>query len=68
MARPAKGYRFIQQPPRADMKRKSPDSAPRLYEYLVDQGFVEPVNTVRRTNKREDRRRQNARSIRRKRR
>jgi len=38
-------YRFIDAPPRKDMKRKSPDSAPRLYEWLVSEGYVEPVNT-----------------------
>jgi len=38
-------YRFIDAPPRKDMKRKSPDSAPRLYEWLVSEGYVEPVNS-----------------------
>lgn len=38
-------YRFIDAPPRKDMKRKSPDSAPRLYEWLVGEGYVEPVNS-----------------------
>jgi hypothetical protein len=49
--RPKGGYRFIDQPPSADMKKKSPESAPRLYEWLVDGGFVEPVNTVSRRNR-----------------
>lgn len=48
VGRPRGGYRFIDQPPSQDMKKKSPESAPRLYAWLVDGGFVEPVNTVSR--------------------
>lgn len=56
--RRAGAYQFIEAPPRKDMKRKSPDSAPRLYEWLVSEGYVEPVNTgssASRTNRRRGR-------------
>lgn len=33
------------------MRRKAPDSAPRLYEWLVDNGYVEPVSTGGRRGK-----------------
>lgn len=42
-----KAYRFVNAPPANKMRRQSPDSAPRLYEWLVDNGYVEPVQTAR---------------------
>jgi hypothetical protein len=43
-----RGSRFADSPSFERMKRKSPDSAPRLFEWLVDQGYIEPVPTYRR--------------------
>lgn len=40
-------FRFVGAPPRASMRRRNPKSAPRLFEWLVDQGYVEPVSTYR---------------------
>lgn len=47
MARRARAYRFIDAPPKASMRRRDPKSAPRLYEWLVDNGYAEPVTTIR---------------------
>lgn len=52
-------FRFIEAPPERSMRKKSPASAPRLYEWLVDNGYVEAVttyskrdrNSARNTNK-----------------
>jgi hypothetical protein len=42
------GKRFADLPNSIKMRRRSPDSAPRLYEWLVDNGYVETVPTHRR--------------------
>lgn len=47
MAKRAGRYRFIQAPPKASMRRRSPTSAPRLFEWLVSNEYVEPVTTIR---------------------
>lgn len=49
--RPSKrerGERFAQLPNFERMRRRSPDSAPRLFEWLVDNGYIETVPTYRR--------------------
>lgn len=43
-----KGERFAQLPHFERMRRRSPESAPRLFEWLVDNGYIEPVSTYRR--------------------
>jgi hypothetical protein len=40
--------RFVKAPPQRSMRRRSPNTAPRLFEWLADQGYVEPVTTYRR--------------------
>lgn len=57
MARRGTKFRFVEPPPRGSMRRKSPDSAPRLFEWLVDNGYVEAVTTIRSKGKRKARRR-----------
>lgn len=42
------GKRFVKAPPQRSMRRRSPTSAPRLFEWLADNGYVEPVTTYRR--------------------
>lgn len=39
--------RFIKAPPERFMRRVKPESAPRLFEWLVDRGYVQPVTTYR---------------------
>lgn len=43
-----RGKRFADLPGFERMRRRSPESAPRLFEWLVDNGFIEPVSTYRR--------------------
>lgn len=38
-------FKFIEAPPERYMRRRSPESAPRLFEWLVSNGYVEPVTT-----------------------
>jgi len=45
MASSTRTFRFIEAPPERSMRKKSPASAPRLYEWLVDNGYVEAVTT-----------------------
>lgn len=54
-------FTWVQAPPRANMRRKQPKSAPRLFEWLVDKGYVEPVSNFRasRANRRAKRTRRN---------
>lgn len=40
--------RFADLPSFERMRRRSPDSAPRLFEWLVDNGYIEAVPTYRR--------------------
>lgn len=40
--------RFVKPPPQKKMRKVDPDSAPRLYEWLTSNGYVEPVSTSRR--------------------
>jgi hypothetical protein len=40
--------RFSGLPNISKMRRRSPESAPRLYEWLVDNGYIEAVPTYRR--------------------
>lgn len=40
-----RSFKFIEAPPEKSMRRKSPASAPRLFEWLVDNGYAEPVTT-----------------------
>lgn len=41
-----RGFSFIEPPPINSMKRRTPESAPRLFEWLTDNGYVEPIKTV----------------------
>lgn len=43
-----RGKRFSDLPNHERMRRRSPESAPRLYEWLVDNGYIEAVPTYRR--------------------
>lgn len=43
-----RGKRFADLPNWEKMRRRSPESAPRLYEWLVDNGYIEAVPTYRR--------------------
>lgn len=43
-----RGKRFADLPKYERMRRRSPESAPRLYEWLVDNGYIEAVPTYRR--------------------
>lgn len=43
-----RGKRFADLPGWEKMRRRSPESAPRLYEWLVDNGYIESVPTYRR--------------------
>lgn len=43
-----RGERFAELPAYERMRRRSPESAPRLYEWLVDNGYIEAVPTYRR--------------------
>lgn len=43
-----KGSRFAELPGFERMRRRSPESAPRLFEWLVDNGYIEPVSSYRR--------------------
>jgi hypothetical protein len=53
-----RGSRFADLPGWEKMRRRSPESAPRLYEWLVDNGYIEAVPTYRRkTANRQARRR-----------
>lgn len=40
--------RFSDLPNHQRMRKRSPESAPRLYEWLVDNGYIEAVPTYRR--------------------
>jgi hypothetical protein len=40
-----RSFKFIEAPPERNMRRKSPESAPRLFEWLVNNGYAEPVTT-----------------------
>lgn len=51
MPRKPRAFKFVEAPPERSMRRKAPDSAPRLYEWLVDNGYVEPVSTGGRRGK-----------------
>ncbi len=54
----SRGKRFSDLPNFQKMRKRSPDSAPRLYEWLVDNGYIETVPTYRRksANRRASRR------------
>lgn len=41
-----RGFTFIEPPPERSMKRRTPESAPRLFEWLTENGYVEPIKTV----------------------
>lgn len=43
-----RGFQFIEPPPVNSMRRRTPESAPRLFEWLTENGYVEPVRTVKR--------------------
>lgn len=43
-----RGERFAQLPAYEKMRKRSPESAPRLFEWLVDNGYIEAVPTYRR--------------------
>jgi hypothetical protein len=43
-----RGKRFADLPNFERMRRRSPESAPRLFEWLVDNGYIETVPTYRR--------------------
>lgn len=43
-----RGSRFAELPEYDKMRRRSPESAPRLFEWLVDNGYIETVPTYRR--------------------
>lgn len=43
-----RGARFADLPNYDRMRRRSPESAPRLFEWLVDKGYIEAVPTYRR--------------------
>jgi len=43
-----RGKRFAELPGFDKMRRRSPESAPRLFEWLVDNGYIETVPTYRR--------------------
>lgn len=43
-----RGERFAELPEYNKMRRRSPESAPRLFEWLVDNGYIETVPTYRR--------------------
>lgn len=47
-ARSKSGGRFADLPNYERMRRRSPESAPRLFEWLVDNGYIEAVPTYRR--------------------
>lgn len=47
-AKRSRGNRFADLPGWEKMRRRSPESAPRLYEWLVDNGYIESVPTYRR--------------------
>ena len=38
-------FKFVEAPPQRYMRRRSPESAPRLFEWLIDNGYVEAVTT-----------------------
>ena len=43
-----RGKRFADLPNYKQIRRRSPESAPRLFEWLVDNGYIEAVPTYRR--------------------
>jgi hypothetical protein len=47
-AKQSRGKRFADLPNYDRMRRRSPESAPRLFEWLVDNGYIEAVYTYRR--------------------
>jgi len=47
-SRSQRGGRFVDLPNNERMRRRSPESAPRLFEWLVDNGYIEAVPTYRR--------------------
>lgn len=47
-AKSKRGARFTDLPNYERMRRRSPESAPRLFEWLVDNGYIEAVPTYRR--------------------
>lgn len=46
-----RGFQFVKAPPDKAMRRQSPASAPRLFEWLVEEGYVTPVMQVRSSGK-----------------
>lgn len=40
--------RFVDLPNYQKIRRRSPESAPRLFEWLVDNGYIEPVSMYKR--------------------
>lgn len=62
MARPSGGFRFVSAPPKRSMRKRSPESAPRLYEWLVDNGYAEPVSSTSRARRGRAKRAKNSRS------
>lgn len=44
-------FKFIEAPPERNMRRKSPESAPRLFDWLVENGYVESVSTRGKTSR-----------------
>lgn len=46
MAGKTKVFRFIEEPPKRSMRRQSPASAPRLFQWLIENEYGEYVTTV----------------------
>ena len=46
MASKTKVFRFIEEPPKRSMRRQSPKSAPRLFEWLIENEYGDYVTTV----------------------
>ena len=44
-------YKWVAAPPKRSMRKKTPQSAPRLYEWLIDNSYVEPVKTIKSSRK-----------------
>lgn len=48
----SRSFKFIEAPPERSMRKKSPESAPRLFDWLVDNGYAESVTTYGKGGKR----------------
>lgn len=40
-----RSFKFVEAPPERWMRKRSAQSAPRLFEWLVNNGYAEPVST-----------------------